>query len=266
MIDVQWKGKIGYGDIVSPICYAHNVSYNTGQRVVLNFRWDTGPDYKFKPSDPETLWERANFIHSICDKKETDVDIVHLFNNPMEENHTNYDWNIVGKDRFHNYWNPLAKHRNRPEGKHIVINSTFGNQVSLKQYGKSWKDPLAGRWVTMVHMLKQKNIDVVVVDYTTPIRDLVTALSSARAFIGYHGTAAWVARFIQVPSIIIGGKKGLTFDAFPNAHILLDTEVAPFVNGIDSHIGVARAKQRACTIDFKAYNLPRKTLRHLVIS
>ena len=36
-VEIDWKGKIGYGDIVSPICYAHNVAQKNTCDVDLNF-------------------------------------------------------------------------------------------------------------------------------------------------------------------------------------------------------------------------------------
>jgi carbamoyltransferase len=36
---IEWKGKIGYGDIVSPLCYAHNQSEIIGKLVNLQFYW-----------------------------------------------------------------------------------------------------------------------------------------------------------------------------------------------------------------------------------
>ncbi len=79
MIDIQWKGKVGYGDIVSPICYAHNISYKLQVDVNLTFRWDDGPDHKIHPKDPETLWERACFIDRMCYQGSTNVNVFHKF-------------------------------------------------------------------------------------------------------------------------------------------------------------------------------------------
>lgn len=219
MIDIQWKGKIGYGDIVSPICYAHNLSYKLKTKVRLTFRWSHGPLQKSHPSDPETLWGRANYINLQCQKRGTDVTIIHRFDNPLEINHTNYDWDIIGKDKYHNYFMPAEF--NKQSTNTILVNSTAGNVMSLQKYGKPWKDPLAGQWDKVIGELS-KNYQVRVVDYRTPVEKLIRLLLTARGFVGYHGTAAWVAKFTHTPSILFANGGSLTRNAFSYAHIETD--------------------------------------------
>lgn len=215
-IDIQWKGKIGYGDIVSPICYAHNLSFKLQTPVNLTFRWAQGPQQKIEHSDPEPLWVRADYINKLCKKQGTKVSVIHSFNHPLNINHTNYEWDIVGNDVFHNYWMPDKTHKT--EHNTIVINSTLRNAVTLKQYGKEWKDPLEGLWNEVIDQLS-KNYVIRVVDYRTPIEKLMKLLQTSRGFFGYHGTAAWLARFMHTPSILFADGGKLTSKAFFYAHI-----------------------------------------------
>ena len=45
LLKIDWKGKIGYGDVVSPICYAHSMAQKNCCDVELIFHW---PDKKGK--------------------------------------------------------------------------------------------------------------------------------------------------------------------------------------------------------------------------
>lgn len=216
MIDIQWRGKIGYGDIVSPICYAHNLSYKLKTKVDLTFRWPHDIDTKVHLSDPETLWERAMCISALCEKEGTDVRVYHKFNDPLDVQHTNYDWNHVKNDHFHNYWYP--KQKNKCQSNLIVINSTKNNVMSLSDYGKGWKDPMEGAWEFVEDYVREDH-EVVIVDYRTPIETLVELLGKAKGFIGYHGTAAWVAKFMHTPSFIYSQGGKLTSNSFPYARI-----------------------------------------------
>jgi len=216
MIDIQWKGKVGYGDIVSPICYAHNLSFKLKTPVRLTFRWDYGPMEKSHFSDPETLWGRANYINLQCQKAGTDVTVIHRFDNPLEINHTNYDWDVVAKDKYHNYWIPARV--NKQLTNTVLVNSTAGNIMSLQKYGKPWKDPLAWQWHKVIEKLQDK-YEVRVVDYRTPVEKLIRLLQTSRGFVGYHGTAAWVAKFTHTPSILFADGGSLTRNAFSYAHI-----------------------------------------------
>lgn len=215
-IDIQWKGKIGYGDIVSPICYAHNVSFKLQTSVNLTFRWAQGPQQKIEMSDSEPLWVRADYINLICKKQGTQVNVTHSFNHPLNINHTNYDWDVVGRDVYHNYW--MADKTHETEHNTIIVNSTLRNAMTLKQHGKGWKDPLEGSWNEVIDQLSKTYV-VRVVDYRTPIQKLIKLLQTSRGFIGYHGTAAWPAKFMHTPSILFADGGKLTQNGFPYAHI-----------------------------------------------
>jgi len=266
MLDIQWKGKIGYGDIVSPICYAYNLSHKLNLNVNLTFRWEYDSQQKIVDSDPESLWERACFIEQMCYRAKTKVNIIHKFNYPLDINHTNYDWNINKEDIFHNYWFP--KFPNKQSSNLIVVNSTIGNKLSLKEYGKDWKDPAAKFWPQIVEKLKSKGYDIVIVDYRTPIKILFNFLSEARGFVGYHGTAAWPARFMHVPSILLADST-LTFTAFPYAVVERKSckeleKLMYYFDNIENHLNNASKKIETTKKTYKGYMPSKKLLASLV--
>ena len=263
MIDIQWRGKVGYGDIVSPICYAHNISNKLQVKVNLTFRWDRGPNHKIHPHDPEALWERACFIEKMCYKGKTDVSIFHKFKHPLDINHTNYDWDVVGKDPFHNYWFP--KIPNKPENRTIVVNSTEGNSLSLKDYGKAWKDPAAPYWSQIVNQLEQQGYPVIVVDYRTPTHLLIDILRKARGFVGYHGTAAWPAKFMHVPSVLFADSGSLTSTSFGYAVIERDaSRWNSIVENIELYFQHATEKIESFKKAYKKYMPDKRFLGHLI--
>lgn len=262
MFDIQWKGKIGYGDIVSPICYAHNISYKLNTPVSLTFRWDHGSGRKIHPSDPEPLWLRASYLFSKAVKHKTDVTLIHKFRTPLDCNHTGYDWTSVAQDKFHNYWHTTLTRR--PKKDVVVINSTEGNLVSLSDYGKSWKDPVGSNWNQVVSKIKE-NYRVYVVDYRTPIDTLCSLLLHSYCFIGYHGTAAWIAKMLMVPSIIYteGGK--LSTNAFHSAVILPKFTNAGFLlDNLTTFVASAQLNITRDHEDYKKYRPDYKMMRSLV--
>lgn len=262
MIDIQWKGKIGYGDIISPICYAHNLSNKLQTPVNLTFRWEHGHDHKIHPRDPETLWERAAFIEKLCHKGSTDVTIVHKFKNPLDVAHTNYDWDIVGEFPLHNYWFP--RQSNKPMSNIIVVNSTENNVVSLKDYGKRWKDPLASQWPLVIDAIRDKGYKVKVVDYRTPIKELFDLLRVARGFVGYHGTAAWPAKFMHTPSIVFSEGGNLTSKSFVYAVVRKNPALWPTViDNIESYFDESTRKIEETRDKYKSFVLSRSFLKHL---
>ncbi len=263
MIDIQWKGKIGYGDIVSPICYAHNISHKLNTKVNLTFRWDSGPLHLIHPKDPEPLWVRASYLFMHCRKSKTDVTLQHKFDNPLDINHSNYDWDIVSSDPFHNVWFPDERFARSVRNNVFVVNSTEGNYQTLEQYKKGWKDPVASGWPDVVKAL-QKRGEVFVVDYRTPIETLCAQLKTATCFIGYHGTAAWVARFLQVPSIIYSQGKSLTRTSFSSAVLKQQYEGADtLVEQLDDMIVRARLLVKDQQQQYTKYMPSMKLIRSL---
>lgn len=262
MIDIQWKGKVGYGDIVSPICYAHNLSKKLSEKVNLTFRWEHGHEHKIHPHDPEPLWVRACYIEKMCYKSTTDVTVLHKFKNPLDINHTNYDWAVVGKDPFHNYWFP--KKPNKPLSNLVVVNSTEGNSQSLKDYGKGWKDPAAPFWGSIVNLLEEKGYDVEVVDYRTPTSYLISILREARGFVGYHGTAAWPAKFMHVPSVLFANGGSLTTTSFGYAVIEKNaSEWKNVISNIEARFLQAENKIELFKRVYKSYMPDKAFLGHL---
>lgn len=262
MYDIQWKGKIGYGDIVSPICYAHNISFKLRKPVSLTFRWDHGVGRKVDPSDPEQLWVRASYLFSKCRKQNTDVFLIHKFRSPLDCNHTGYDWDVVANDPFHNYWSSSFERRAK-QGL-VIVNSTEGNLVSLSDYGKSWKDPINKDWTNVVNTLKRK-YRVIVVDYRTPIDSLCDYLNKCEFFVGYHGTAAWIAKFLNVPSVIFSSGGKLTKNSFHSSIILPSIkDYDEFLNKLDEYVENARINIINDRQKYKAYEPNLKLIRSLV--
>lgn len=258
MIQIEWKGKIGYGDIISPICYAHNISSKLRTKVELNFRWNEDSFHKIYDTDPETLWFRADYLNSLCEKRNTDVTVYHRFKSPLEINHTNYDWDTVGSDPLHNYWFVKEKFKNTKQSNLIVFNTTLQNKQTLKQYGKSWKDPIADKWNSLLQEAKRTH-DVVDVNYSTRIQDMVSMMRGCKLFIGYHGTAAWVARLLEVPSIIFSGGGKLTSSSFPQASVLTDLQDPDnFLDSIDSYEKQQRSKIDEIRTLYHSYVIPEK--------
>jgi len=261
MIVIDWKGKVGYGDIISPICYAHNVSYKLKTHVRLVFHWATDPWETQYERDPEMLWQRADIINTLCRKKNTSVELSHQFESVLSFNHSNYDWDVVGKDRYHNYWLPEVIERGTTDI--IVVNSTEGNQVSLAEYGKPWKDPAAKLWPVIKRALGKK-YSVVTVDYRTPLSDMVKLLQRARGFVGYHGTAAWVARFLHTPSVLFADGGSLTRNAFFYADIHKNVDAyKDVIDNIDRHFDRSRTLIEQAQQNYVLYKPSQEFISHL---
>lgn len=248
MLTVNWRGKVGYGDIVSPICYAHNVSNKLDTKVKLVFHWNHDSSYKIGKNDPETLMERASFIFDHCIK--ANVEMEHRYNSRLNIHHDNYQYT----DDLHNFWYCRERHLGYTD--EIVVNGTHHNIMTMDQYGKTWKDPIGEQnWAAFVEKLKTTH-KVIEVSYRTPIKDLFRYMVRARCFIGYHGTAAWVAKFLQMPMVVFSSNQPLTKSAF--CHAALKTAMEDdFVDNLDAYIVHSKRKMDQTLRRYPSYTLPK---------
>lgn len=197
-MEIEWKGKIGYGDIISPICYAHNESIRRQESVNLKFYWEHSEGTKFKPQDPETINERTEFIFKHTEPLDS-VTLENVYNHKINYPHTNYDDSNLGLHnlRFSNTFSWNGKDN------YVAIVSSLNNKKQFKDYAphKLWKDPLAGRWSEYIENLS-KDYKLEFIGYETPIREACEILQRCSLLVSYHGSLAWTGRWIGVPSII----------------------------------------------------------------
>jgi len=200
---IKWKGKIGYGDIVSPICYAQNKSEVLGKKVTLNFYWGD-PDPLVQENKQRAI-ELQNFLEL------DNVEINHI-DEQLLYNHTNYNAKpYIKEDVCHNIYFPKIKN-NRAEN--IVVCTPLMNKQQLVEYnpGKAWKDGAShDRWIEIYY----SDFYPTHVDYNTPFEELIEILRTCRYFIGYHGSVAWMARLFGIPMTILSHDTKFTQWAFP---------------------------------------------------
>lgn len=205
MIRVNWLGKIGYGDICSPIAYAHNLSDKTGHHVELAFHWAHPRGVKTYSDDPETLDQRADYIFGLMRSANVTLNHVYESDYPFDSEwpHTNYKFLFD----VHNHWWPTIRHKQISDS--IVISPPTENKSPFAE-NKWWKDPLGPKWNTIIDQL-----DAEIVSYRTPIAELIDKLIGCRLFIGYHGSCAWVARHLRVPMVLFSENPKITSKMFP---------------------------------------------------
>ena len=205
---VNWQGKIGYGDIISPICYVHNEADRQGQDVQLNFYFGHTLGTKFKVDDAETINDRVDYIV----ENTTGLATVHqYYNQTLGYMHSNYNSNNLS---LHNL--RFANQSWTGNNNHIAVVSSITNKKQFTEYapGKAWKDPLSNSWQQYVRKLQEHNT-VVLIDYTTPIEEAVNIINTSKLVVGYHGSLMWLARWLSAPMLIISSKPEFSQKSFP---------------------------------------------------
>lgn len=209
-VTVNWRGKIGYGDIISPICYAHNQADRLHQQIDLNFYFEHTEGTKFKPTDSETINQRVEYISENTTPSVHIVNVNQIYNTKIDYNHTNYSDSPLS---YHNL--RFSKTPWTGTGNHIAIVSSVNNKKQFSQYakGKQWKDPLAGQWDEYIRKLSKK-YSIELVHYETPIHEAVEIINTSQLVIGYHGSAMWLARWLAAP-MVVHSSRALSKSVFP---------------------------------------------------
>ena len=89
---INWKGKIGYGDIISPISYAYNMAEKNSTDVILRFHWKDSEPVKYKEKDTETIQQWIDITNNHMERPAFwDVKIEHVYDSALPYNHDNYD-------------------------------------------------------------------------------------------------------------------------------------------------------------------------------
>lgn len=217
MLTIQWKGKIGYGDIISPIGYAHNEAQRRQEDVTLNFYFEHSPGIKFKESDPETINDRIDFIaqHTRVDHGQK-VTVNQIYNTRMKENHTNYSDQPLG---LHNltFSDKYAWNSRNLESNQTILITPESNKKQFSEYApqKQWKD--IGGWDEIREKIENDPHVAYPIDigYHTPIEKASKALQKCRQVISYHGNAAWLARWVGAPMWVRSNKPEFSQQIFP---------------------------------------------------
>jgi hypothetical protein len=252
---INWKGGIGYGDIISPMGYAFNYAMRHSCPVDLTFHYEHSADHKHKPEDTETIGDWTNFIYENMDSSDLSHPVV-------VRNRYNYEWDFEPEtDRFpHTGYDdtPLSYHNLRFSRKYewaenpnsLVIVPSFRNKY-LHEGGKKFKDPNPNIWYEAVNYYSKIFPEVHIVDYNTPIQEAVNTICNSAGVLSYHGSAAWLARWLQAPLVMISDKPSWTGNLFPWALVqtaatfqLSNSIIDDFAESID-RIEIIKAQREA---------------------
>lgn len=225
---INWKGKIGYGDFISPISYAMNMADANSTDVVLRFHWPQSGPSKFKETDSETYQQIIEQTYNILQKPVFfDVQIEHVYDSKISYNHDNYDMGVTDSDWFrcHNLrfaTTGMNDYDNVHENwKNVTMVTSIKHEQPLHEYAKNkaWKDPL-GRtpsgfaWPKVGGLIQKRGWNLKHVHYETKMQTVIKKMQSSVGVIGYHGAHMWIARMLGLPMIIFS-QKVLTEHAFP---------------------------------------------------
>jgi hypothetical protein len=211
--EVDWKGTIGVGDILFGLNAVHMLTHmkrKAGKDVpytVMNVYWTHSEDYLHHYEDPETIIERAEYIHNFYYDKES-VRMNHIFNSDDQE---------IQKLRhrgFQRQRSPLAVLDGIPSWifrREVWNDNPVSNKVVFwrplfnKDLPRGWKRIFTNDdWKRTIDILESKGYELVELTYRTPVREAFYHINTSRFCIFYDGMWQYIARNLCKPVIALG--------------------------------------------------------------
>lgn len=214
----KFRGTPGIGDSMFAMNVAHNYAYQNKTQVELHFYWPHDEDYYFHFEDPETIVERTNYIHQFY-YRSNDVIIKHFYN--MNNEHVNkYRMTLNDVCCIHNEdgtwfdedtypeWLFDERYIKKEKEYKVVIWRSLFNANEPRWWKRLTNDKV-------IPLLKQQDLDVIELDYRTPISEVFYHISECDFVVGYDGMWHYIARNFLKPMLIISSER---FTKYHNPH------------------------------------------------
>lgn len=198
MTTLRWqvKPQPGYGDIISPLAY---VARPETPATHVEFYCPKGPSFKCHPDDEETFEERVAWLADMT-RPHPSWGVSWYSSLPRQIDHVNFDEtdqpNHACASRLWSV-NHLSDH---------------APQAVCLPRGDGWKTGEMPDHIT-------DDYDVVHVGYQDPVAEAVSKLMCSYQFTGYHGSVAWLARWLEMPMVLYTSRPEWTRTVFPTAEI-----------------------------------------------
>ena len=231
---VTWRGTPGVGDFMWALNCVHHYAYTNNVKVKLEMHWEHGEKYLHHFEDPETIIERMNYIHNFYHRKD-DVVISHEYyaegrysdwkysddlekeggmvrvKSPKDSNpNKNRFWfesgNVLDNSAPPNNWLFREDAFQQIDGKKVVI----WTQVTNAELPRHWKRKLTKQdWDVIIYKLRRAGLNVVELNYRTPVREAMYHISTCRQVICYDGMWHYIAKNFARPMAVLS-KEGIT--------------------------------------------------------
>lgn len=210
----------GMGDLMNAMNVAHMRSLYLQDTVRLELNWYHDKDFLYHFEDPETIFERFEYVNNFYVKKFVDVEINHVFNSKNTKLHF---------DRFENYNRGYKVEASTPKRKKFRYNDwcfrtdidttpvpgklVLWTPVWNAQDPRPFKIPFTkDKWDQVKDILTIQGYNIVEIDYRTPISEVFYHIRTCEVCLCYEGMWHYVARNMFKPMIV------LTKDNITNYH------------------------------------------------
>lgn len=208
---VTFKAYTEYliGDAMTTLNQVHRYCYDNNTTATIIFQWPYDKDYVLHPEQPETEWERINYIHQFYYQSET-VTICHQFEveNIDHKKHLwlndrpicwwgEADWTEDWFDLSPN-WYFDKKFQCIPDDNKVVV---FSYRHNL-QLPKDWK-MVVNNWDEVDDILEKLGYNLVELTHRTSIEEAMYHISTCKFVVSYDGMWHYIVRNLFKPHFVL---------------------------------------------------------------
>jgi hypothetical protein len=277
---VTWRGTPGVGDFMWALNSVHKYCFDNNTKVKLEMYWEHGPDHLHHFEDPETIIERMDYIHNFYHRKD-DVTVEHIFYGQDYGYYSDWHWNddvVLKGDQRHvehpkqlgrenheqknRFWFESGAYDDKegamPDNTWVFRRDAFQETDRHKfvfwtpranaEVPRYWKRKLTSQdWDDIINMFRRAGMNVIEIDYRTPIREAMYHISTCRQVICYDGMWHYIAKNFVKPLAVIS-KEGVTKYHTPHAlrvcpDDMEDTNIWYWMRHLNDFVG--RSKRKA---------------------
>ena len=213
---VDWKGTPGLGDILFGLNAVHMLTHLEREKreipqMTMNCYWNHPEDFRYHFEDPETIIERAEYLHNFYFDKDS-VKMVHHFNCYDEElwriRHRHFARKVAPTAVLAGLpaWMFRPEVRATPHPKKVVFWRTLFN----REWPRGWKRIFTNDdWERILDILRSKGYEPVELTYRTPVREAFYHVNTSQFCIFYDGMWQYIAKNLCKPVIALGDNEGI---------------------------------------------------------
>ena len=243
MIQVTWRGTPGVGDFMMALNVCHSHAFSTKQQIELTMHWEHNENHLHHFEDPETIIERMEYIHNFYHRKD-DVIVKHEFCS-QDPRYTDWKWKDdirvkgsvaeilhpkeLGAELFEQYkqkkrfWFSDGAYEDTvhsPPNRWLFREDAFQETDRKKvvvwtptfnaEQPRWWKRKLTPHdWDVIIHKLRRQGMNVIEIDYRTPVREAMYHIANCRLVVCYDGMWHYIAFNFARPMVVVS-KEGIT--------------------------------------------------------
>lgn len=221
---LKWRGHHGVGDFMYGLNIAYYVAHILQEKIILRIFWDHGRSFYWSHDDHETIFERFDYLHNFFHNYKKLVTVEHVY----DYRHINRDFSGELMLNLRNGYPNDAKPLKRGSSNHLTIArelshwkfSDFAKQKTEKNKVVIWRPFLNANksarwklawtpwdWELIIDSLEKQGYNIHEVDYRTPVREVMYAISRCEFVIAYDGMWQYVTRNLGKPSIMLGDNS-----------------------------------------------------------